>query len=132
MERSKHPTQRAKQRRPWPAGFGLAIGLLAGACGENHHDVYLEALKIEGDAERHQCRLGFDPETNNNTLSSDRAANCLYELRRAQARYEHARSLGAKGRDIELKLEDIDTKIKRLEGMVETISAIERDQKLSP
>ena len=37
-----------------------------------------------------------------------------------------------RGRDIELKLEDLDAKIKRLESMVETISSIERDQLMDP
>lgn len=113
-------------------GLAFGVSLATAACGENHHDVYIEALKIEGDAERHQCRLGFDPESKNNTVSSDGVAACLYELRRAKARYEHARSLGAKGRDLELKLEDLDAKISKLASMVDTITSIERDQLLDP
>ncbi len=110
---------------------GLSAGPLAGVSGcggENRHDVYVEALRIEGRAERQQCRLGFDADSHTNVLSSGRAAGCLYELRRAKTMYAKAKTLGYTGRDIDDKIEDLAVKIKRLQTMVEIVSGIERDQ----
>ena len=73
----------------------LAFALLAGACGgKTKHDLYMEGLKLEGEAERGVCRAHFGDGSTMQTISGDRIQRCLRAVEDAIALYDQAATMG--------------------------------------
>lgn len=72
----------------------LAFALLAGCGGKTKHDLYMEGLKIEGQAERGVCRAHFGDGSTMQTISGDRIQRCLRAVDEAIALYDQAEAMG--------------------------------------
>lgn len=110
--------------------FAVLALTTASACksGPTKHDLYMEGMKIEGDAEKTVCKMhgGADP-TAPALLKGDQVQKCLEQTQAAIEKYEAAAAAG---------LEDVDFKkvhakaIERrenLEGMLKNVRSMERD-----
>jgi len=119
------PSTRARPRR------GLFSALLLAACstGPTRHDAYMEALALEGAAERGPCKLTFERSVGAQVLSSEQVAACLEIQEKALAAYERAAALGMKG---DAAFEKTYARAKerraRLESMLANVARLERDQ----
>ncbi len=107
-------------------GALAVVALLTAACGPSSYDLYIEGLKIEGDAERNVCRLVYDEQANAHILSSDKIYACLERNREALEKYEEAERLGQTGKDFQRSLEDARDRVARLESMLRTVRSMER------
>jgi len=88
------------------AALLIAAAGSLGCGGKTKHDVYMEGLKIEGDAERGVCKLHFGDGQMMQALSGDR-------LQDADFAKVHARAKDCKA---------------KLEGMLTQVRSMERDQ----
>jgi len=104
----------------------VVMGASLAACGPSSYDLYIEGLKIEGDAERNVCRLIYDEKANAHILSSGKIAACLERNREALEKYEQAEQQGQQGKDFERSLEDARDRVKRLESMHRTVRSMEQ------
>lgn len=131
------------RRRPSPFGqsfvllcgrsFGLLLGqslglLLVVSCqqGPNKHDVYMEGLQIEGDAERGPCKVHYAEGQAAAKLSGDQLASCLARTQEAIAKYDEAAKLGLDDPDFVKVHARAKERIERLEGMVAQVRKMER------
>ncbi len=110
-------------------GLGAALLLVACSTGPTRHDAYMEALAIEGEAERGPCKLTFDAGIGAQVLSSGQVAACLEMQEKALAAYERAAALGMKG---DAAFEKAHARAKerrdRLRSMLTNVARLERDQ----
>ena len=106
----------------------VMAGLFLTACGPSSYDLYIEGLKIAGDAERRECQLVFDKGAKAHVLNTERISRCLAANKLALEKFEEARAAGHEGRDFELTIEDTKMRIDRLESMMRMVSRIERQQ----
>lgn len=102
------------------------VTISVGGCGPSSYDLYIEGLKIEGDAERNVCRLVYDEQANAHILSSDKISVCLERNREALEKYEQAERAGQTGKDFQRSLEDARDRVARLESMLRTVRSMER------
>jgi hypothetical protein len=113
--------------------FVLSFAALLGAaaCGmQTANDVYLEGLRVEGDAERNVCRLVFDEAAHAHVLDSGKVLDCLERNREALALYEKAADMGQTGLDFRYKLEDARSRVEKLEEMYRMVKLMEKDHTL--
>ena len=103
----------------------LATGL-AGCKMESSTDVYLEALGVEGNANRKACALVFDDQANAHVLSSEKIGECLKATKEAQVLFEKAKELGEKGKDLDRSIQRVNERIERLESMKRTVAMMEK------
>lgn len=115
--------------RRFPSSLLLAAFAVT-ACnpGPNKRDVYMEGLQIEGDAERGPCKLHYAQGQDAAILSGDQVATCLLRTQEALAKYDEAARLGMDEPDFVTVHERAKERAARLEGMVEQIRKMERDQ----
>lgn len=107
--------------------FGLWL-LLASGCGESPREVYVQAMKAEGDAERGPCRLVFDPQLGQNVISGDQIQSCLKGQEEALALYDKAAALGLKDLDFERSHEQARERARRLQSMLTTLRELEQPE----
>jgi len=117
--------------RPWIAVFALAaLAALTGvACmGETRHDVYMKAMKLEGDAERGECKLFYDRELQAHTLDGDKVQECLQQIEKALAEYDRAAEMGLK--DVDFQAAHARTRDRKaaLEGMLKMVRQMEQPE----
>jgi hypothetical protein len=105
----------------------VALDLVPGCQMETANDVYMNALAVEGDAERNVCRLVFDTEAKAHVLDSGKVKDCLERNREALTLYEKAEKMGQTGLDFQYKLEDARERVKKLESMYKTVKLMETD-----
>lgn len=102
----------------------LTVALVA--CGESRQEIYMQGMKLEGEAERGPCKLLYDKEAGANLLSGDQVQQCLHVQTEAMALYDRAAALGLKDADFVQTHTQARARIERLEGMLKTLRALER------
>ena len=101
----------------------------AGCGGKTKHDVYMEGLKIEGDAERGVCKLHFGDGQMMQALSGDRLQDCLRVIDEALELYDKAAQMGLEDADFKKVHARAKERKAKLEGMLTQVRSMERDQK---
>lgn len=96
--------------------------------GPNKHDLYMEGLQIEGDAERGPCKLHYAEGQDAAVISGDQLATCLARTEEALAKYEAAAAAGLEDVDFEKVHDRAKGRKERLEGMIEQVRKMERGQ----
>lgn len=113
-----------------PCRSSLLLGLVvvATACpqGPNKHDVYMEGLAIEGDAERGPCKLHYAEGQPAASLSGDQLATCLARTQEALAKYDEAAKLGLTDPDFTKVHQRATERVQRLEEMITQVRKMER------
>lgn len=107
----------------------VASVTLMGACGgKTKHDIYMEGLKIEGDAERGVCKLHYGDGQIMQALSGDRVQECLRATDDALRLYDEVAKMGMD--DVDFKRVHARAKERKgkLEAMLTQVREIERDQ----
>ncbi len=105
----------------------VVVGLLLGfaACGESRQELYMQGMKLEGEAERGPCKLVHDQEAGAAVLTGDQVQSCLQMQSDALALYDRAAALGLK--DGDFVQAQAQARVKRLEGMLKMVREMERD-----
>src|SRR5690606_21251615 len=91
-------------------------------------EVYTQAMKAEGDAERGPCRLVFDPELGQNVISADQIQSCLKGQEEALALYDKAAGLGLGDFDLEQARVRGRERVERLGSMLSTLRELEQPE----
>lgn len=117
-----------------PSSFvGLALVLSLAACGgPSKHDLYMQGMKIEGEASRGECKLVYDPAEKNHVLDGDQIHTCLRRTEEALALYEQAKALGLRDLDFVQTYERAQERQRHLESMLKTVRSLERPEDLGP
>lgn len=102
------------------------------SCGESRQALYMEGMKVEGDAERGPCKLLYDKQEGANVLSGDQVQACLKMQGEAVALYERAAALGLKSPDFVRTHEEAKARVARLEGMLKMVREMERPELRPP
>lgn len=110
--------------------LALALLLLSLACarGPSKHDLYMEGLQIEGDAERGPCKLHYVEGQQAAVLSGDELTNCLARTKDALAKYDQAAALGLDDPDFVKVHQRAKDRVVRLEDMITQVRTMERGQ----
>lgn len=104
----------------------LVLVLSLAACGESRQDLYMQGMKLEGEAERGPCKLLYDEQAGANVLTGDQVQNCLQMQTDALALYERAAGLGLKDADFVQNHTQARARVERLEGMLKMVREMER------
>lgn len=99
--------------------------VVAAACGESRQDLYMQGMKVEGEAERGPCKLVYDDKEGANVLSGNQVQECLRVQEEAQKLYDRAAALGLKDVDFVRTHENSQARIKRLEGLLKMVREME-------
>lgn len=110
----------------------LMVCTLTSGCGESRQDLYMEGMKVEGEAERGPCKLVYDTEKGANILSGDQVQSCLKMQGEALALYDRAAALGLKSVDFVRTHEQARVRLQRLEGMLKMVREMERPDYKAP
>ncbi len=104
--------------------------LMVCGCGDGRtkHDVYMEGLQVEAAAEKGPCKLHYAEGAQAAPLSGDKVQECLRRTEDAIALYEEAAKLGMEDPDFERVRARAHERKQRLEGMLDTVRAMERGQ----
>ncbi|MBL9099322.1 MAG: hypothetical protein JNL82_00105 [Myxococcales bacterium] len=102
--------------------------VLAAGCGESRQELYMQGMKVEGEAERGPCKLVYDSDEGAHVLSGDQVLNCLKMQEEAQALYDRAAGLGLKDVDFVRVHENSKQRIARLETMLKMVREMERPE----
>lgn len=97
----------------------LALG--SSACGPNPYDLYLNAMRAQGAAERRTCKLKFNADRRTHVVNSGQIIHCIGELEDALELYEKARKAGYEGPELDkavLKINEDLRKLRSMQGMV--------------
>lgn len=97
-------------------------------CGPSGYDLYLEGSKLQGEAERKECRLVFDPAEKAHVLSSKDIKKCLEKNEEALEKYEAAKEAGHTGLDFDRTLAEQQERVAKLESMHKTVKMLENDR----
>jgi hypothetical protein len=105
----------------------LALLLASSACakGPSKHDLYMEGLQIEGDAERGPCKLHYAEGQEAALLSGDQLTNCLARTKDALAKYDEAARLGLDDLDFRKVHERAKERVTRIEDMLTQVRKME-------
>ena len=106
----------------------LVSTLMPGCAGESRQDLYMEGMKVEGDAERGPCKLLYDKQQGANILTGDQVQSCLKMQGEAVALYERAAALGLKSADFVRTHEEAKARLGRLELMLKMVREMERPE----
>lgn len=96
------------------------------SCGESRQALYMEGMKVEGDAERGPCKLIHDKDAGATLLTGDQVQMCLKMQADALALYDRAAGLGLKDADFVQAHEQARGRVARLEGMLKMVREMER------
>jgi hypothetical protein len=104
--------------------------LTLAACGSSRdkYDVYMEGLQVEAAAEKGPCKLHYAENAQAAVLSGDQVLTCLRRTQDAIDLYDEAAKLGLADPDFERVRARASERKARLEGMLETVRAMERGQ----
>lgn len=109
-----------RARRGFGSAFFLALLCLT-ACGPNPYDLYLNAMRAQGAAERRTCKLKFNARSRTHVVNSGQIINCITELEDALELYEKAQRAGYEGKELDkamLKINEDLRKLRSMQGMV--------------
>lgn len=118
-------------RRPWVPGLAL-VASLAACGGPSKHDLYMQGMKVEGDASRGECKLVYDPVEKNHVLDGDQIDACLRRTEEAIALYEQAKERGLHDLDFVQTYERALERRTHLTSMLKTVRSLERTEDLGP
>jgi len=102
--------------------------LLVACAGESKHDIYMEALKIEGEASRGVCKLHFGDGQTMQAISGDRVQECLHEVEAALVLYDKAAAMGMDEPDFKSNHARAKERKAHQEQMLTQIRTMEREQ----
>jgi len=112
--------------------FGFCVVCVGPGCGESRQALYMEGMKVEGDAERGPCKLVHDKEVGAALLTGDQVQQCLQMQSEALALYDRAAALGLKDADFVQAHEQARGRVERLEGMLKMVREMERPEYKAP
>jgi cyanophycinase-like exopeptidase len=104
----------------------VLVSMVSTGCGESRQALYMEGMKVEGDAERGPCKLIHDKEVGAALLTGDQVQQCLQMQSEALALYERAAGLGLKDADFVKAHDQARGRVARLEGMLKMVREMER------
>jgi len=104
----------------------VLVSVVSTACGESRQALYMEGMKVEGDAERGPCKLVADKEIGATLLTGDQVQQCLHMQTQALALYDRAAGLGLKDADFVKAHDQARGRVARLEGMLKMVREMER------
>lgn len=116
----------------WPAPLVAALSLVAtlvgsSGCKENGLDYYDEGLRLLGEAERGDCKPGFDRATGQAVINTTRISTCLEKTRAALEQLHKARELGVDTREANELIAKTEAEVAELESRMRTVSRMERE-----
>lgn len=111
--------------------LALAVSASA-ACGKTKDDIYMEGLKIEGEADRNECKLHFGDGQMMQAISGDRIQRCLRLTEDALEKYDQAASMGMDDVDFKRVYARAQDRKAQLTGMLTQLREMEREQILPP
>lgn len=106
------------------SGAILALALLGG-CGPNPYDLYLQAMRAQGAAERGSCKLQFDKNLRSHTTNSGQVSRCIRDMDEVLGLYEKARRGGYEGKELDRALLKVQEDLKKLRSMQAMVSEME-------
>ncbi len=120
-------------RRRTPGGRWWAcvlVGLLVapGCGGKTRHDIYMEGLKIEGEAERGVCQAHFGDGKMMQAISGDRIQTCLRAIDDALELYDKAAEMGLEDVDFKRVHARAKERKTKYEQMLTQLREMEREQ----
>lgn len=116
-----------------PSIFGLALVASLTACGgPSKHDLYMQGMKIEGEASRGECKLAYDPAEKSHVLDGDQINACMRRTEEALVLYEQAKEAGLRDLDFVQTYERALERRTHLESMLKTVRSLERTEDLGP
>lgn len=106
----------------------LALSVvLASACKENGND-YLDAgLRLLGEAERGDCKAGWDKQKSMNTIDGTVVARCLDKTKEALEQLYKARELGVNTRELNDLIDKTEEDVRKLESMLKMVLRMQRE-----
>lgn len=109
----------------------LVLALLfAPACGESRQELYMQGMKVEGEAERGPCKLVHDSQAGATLLTGDQVQSCLRMQADALALYDRAAALGLKDADFVAAYAQAKARVDRLDGMLKMVREMERPNEI--
>ncbi|MFO7562704.1 MAG: hypothetical protein R6X02_08665 [Enhygromyxa sp.] len=100
---------------------------LAFGCKESGND-YLDAgLRLLGEAERGDCKAGWDKQKSMNTIDGTVVARCLDKTKEALEQLHKARELGVETRELNDLIAKTEEDVRKLESMLKIVSRMQRD-----
>jgi hypothetical protein len=106
--------------------LALCVALVAG-CKENGND-YLDAgLRLLGEAERGDCKAGWDKNKSMNTINGAVVARCLDKTKEALEQLHKARELGVNTRELNDLIDKTEEDVRKLESMLKIVSRMQRE-----
>ena len=113
--------------------LALSLTLAAAACmGKSKHDIYMEGLVLEGDAERGVCKLHFGDGQTMQAISGDRVQECLRITNEALELYDQAERMGMADVDFQRVHARAKERIAKLEGMLKQLRVMEHEASTPP
>ena len=101
--------------------------VLTSACKENGND-YLDAgLRLLGEAERGDCKAGWDDAKLQNTIDGTTVARCLDKTKQALEQLHKARELGVETRELEDLIAKTEENVRKLESMLKMVSRMSHE-----
>lgn len=102
--------------------FACVVG-----CKDSAYDVFMQGIKLEGEATNGPCQLKSDGSQQAASLSARQVAKCLRGTEAALERYEKAQAMGYDDADFTRILERARARKAHLENMRVMIQQMERD-----
>ncbi|NVB39171.1 hypothetical protein G6O69_15115 [Pseudenhygromyxa sp. WMMC2535] len=104
----------------------LALASMAtSACKESGNDYYAEGLRLLGEAERGDCKLGFDRASGQQVINAERVRTCLEKTKAGLEQLQKARELGVDHREMSDLIEKTELEVERLEKMYKMVSRMQ-------
>ena len=119
------PTRSVLARLLLSAALVASVG-----CKENGYDYLDEGLRILGEAERSDCKLGFDASKGQNTINTTRVGTCLDTTRRALEKFHKARELGVDTGELNELIAKTEREVEKLESMMRMVAKMENERGL--
>lgn len=121
--------------RPAPLGLALAAALALVACNlvackENGNDYLDRGLRLLGEAERGDCKAGWDGSKSQSTIDSRIVAQCLDKTKLALEQLHKARELGVQGREAENLIQKTEAEVAKLESMLRVVGRLQNERHL--
>jgi hypothetical protein len=104
--------------------------LLAPACGESRQALYMQGMKVEGEAERGPCKLIHDAQAGAALLTGDQVQACWQKQGEALALYDRAAALGLEDADFVAAHAQARARVERLDGMLKMVREMERPNEI--
>jgi hypothetical protein len=113
---------------PRAAAILLALSMvLISACKENGNDYLQEGLRLLGEAERGDCKAGWDSAKLQNTIDGATVARCLDKTKLALEQLHKARELGVETREVQDLIAETEENVRKLESMLKMVSRMQHE-----